>query len=338
MFNPSRPSSCIIVAVATLIALLASGATAHADTNLRIAQQRGLTYLPFIVMEHERLIERQAEAVGLGTVTVEWSRFAGGTAMNDALLAGRLDFAATGLPSFGILWDRAQDVLPIRGVTSYGTSPTYLVTRNPKVRTIADFGENDRIAVPAVRSSAQAIMLQMVARKELGAYDALDHLTVSLGHPDAMAALLTPGSEITAHFAAPPYAFQELEQPGMSLVLSNYDVFGGPVSNGILYTTDTFYGENPKVITVIIDAMRTAIDLINSDSKRAAEIYLAVSGEKVTVEDIQKIISYPGTIYEMVPRNTYAYVHFMYEIGTIKREPKSWHDLFFSSAHGMPGS
>lgn len=321
-------------------AALAGGTmqAAQADETVRIAQQRGLTYLTFIVMEHEQLIEQIGEEAGLGTVTVEWTRFGGGTPMNDALLAGRLDFAATGLPSFAILWDRAQDVLPIRGVTSYGAAPLYLVTRNENVQTLADFGENDRIAVPAVRSSAQAIMLQMAAQEQLGAYDELDHLTVSLSHPDAMVALLSPGSEISAHFGAPPYIFQELEEPGMRSVLTNYQIFGGPVSNGILYTTETYFDENAEMIDVIMRAMGEAIDLINSDAMRAAEIYLEVSGEDASVEEIHEIISHPGMIYELTPRNTFTYVDFMHSIGSIDREPESWRDLFFDVAHGMPGS
>jgi len=315
-----------------------STAAAAADLTIRLAQQRGLTYLPLIVMEHEHLIEKHAKALGLGDVDCEWTRFGGGSPMNDALLSGNLDFAATGLPGFAVLWDKAQKVLPISGVTSYGSAPLYLVTKRPEVKSIADFTETDRIAVPTVKASAQAIMLQMAAKQQLGQYDKLDHLTVSLSHPDAMAALLSPNSEITAHFGAPPYIFQELERPGLHRVLSNFDVFGGPVSNGILYTTQRFYDANPKVIRALMDAMSEAMTLINTDSQRAAQIYLDVSGEKASVEDIHEIISNPGMIYEMTPRNTYTYVRFMYDIGTVKREPTSWTDLFFPVAHKMPGS
>ncbi|MEI7571291.1 MAG: ABC transporter substrate-binding protein, partial [Alcaligenaceae bacterium] len=64
-----------------------------------------------------------------------------------------------------------------------------------------------------LKVSLQALALQMAAAKKWGMqnYDKLDSLTVSMKHPDAMATLLSPSSEVTAHFAAPPYMFQELE-------------------------------------------------------------------------------------------------------------------------------
>jgi NitT/TauT family transport system substrate-binding protein len=40
-----------------------------------------------------------------------------------------------------------------------------LYTINPNVKTIADFTENDRIAVPSVRISFNAMMLEMAAEK-----------------------------------------------------------------------------------------------------------------------------------------------------------------------------
>lgn len=326
------------IACALALAVVTNPADLRAETTVRLAQQRGLTYLPLILIEHGQLLEKNAADAGLGEVDVTWTRFAGGTPMNDALLSGNLDFAATGLPAFSILWDKAEQVMPIRGLTSYGTAPLYLVSRRPEVKSIEDFTDQDRIAVPAVKASAQAIMLQMEAEKRLGSYDALDHLTVSLSHPDAMTALMSPSSEITAHFGAPPYIFHELEETGMHRVLSNYDIFGGPVSNGILYTTEEYHDENPKIIDALMKSLTQAIEMINTDARRAAEIYLEVSQEKATVDEIYGIITHPGMIFELTPRNTFTYASFMHRIGTLDRSPSDWKDLFFETAHGMPGS
>ena len=46
--------------------------------------------------------------------------------------------------------------------------PLYLNTINPNVKTIKDFTEKDRIALPAVRVSMQAVILQMAAEKVFG--------------------------------------------------------------------------------------------------------------------------------------------------------------------------
>ena len=58
--------------------------------------------------------------------------------------------------------------------------------------TPADFTKKDKIAVPTVKVSTQAIVLQMAAAKEFGQaeYTRLDKLTVSLSHPDGMSMLL----------------------------------------------------------------------------------------------------------------------------------------------------
>jgi NitT/TauT family transport system substrate-binding protein len=65
-----------------------------------------------------------------------------------------------------------------------------------------------------VEVSIQALLLQMAATESFGEdqYVSLDPLTVSMNHPQALAALLS-GTEITAHFAAPPFQDQELKDP-----------------------------------------------------------------------------------------------------------------------------
>lgn len=129
---------------------------ARAETReIRIGIQYGLPYLPFVVMQHERTIERRAQALGLGDVTVTLSRSAGGTTMNDALLAGTLDCAATGFPSFFMLWSKARGRLAIKGLASYGNTPLLLLTRNPAVKTVADFSGADRIAMHAVKAQSR---------------------------------------------------------------------------------------------------------------------------------------------------------------------------------------
>src|SRR5437879_830561 len=86
------------------------------------------------------------------------------------------------------------------------------VTRNPNVKTISDFRDGDRIALPAVKVSAQAVLLQMAAEQAFGAgqQNRLDPLTVTMSHPDAMQALLSGQSEVNAHFGSPPFQYQEV--------------------------------------------------------------------------------------------------------------------------------
>ena len=160
-------------------------------TEIKVAQQYGISYLPLMIMEEQKLIEKYAKASGLD-VTVGWAKFAGGNVMNDALLSNSLQFASGGVGPLITLWARTKGNLDVKGVAAINSMPLYLNTRNPKVKTIKDFTERDKIALPAVKVSIQAVTLQMAAEKVFGdgQQNKLDTLTVSMSHPDAQAALL----------------------------------------------------------------------------------------------------------------------------------------------------
>src|SRR3546814_15542237 len=67
-----------------------------------------------------------------------------------------------------VLWSKTDGANAVRGIASLNSYPMYLNTRNPNVRSIQDFTNESRIAVPAVKVSAQAIALQMAAAKAFG--------------------------------------------------------------------------------------------------------------------------------------------------------------------------
>ena len=69
------------------------------------------------------------------------------------------------MPTAGGEWRAAA---AIRGLGAVAQRPYVLVTRNPAVRTIRDFGPGDRIAVPALKLSGPAVMLDMAAAQEWG--------------------------------------------------------------------------------------------------------------------------------------------------------------------------
>jgi NitT/TauT family transport system substrate-binding protein len=312
----------------------------HAETDrVRIGIQYGLTYLPFAVIDHESLIQKRASAAGLPRLAVTFIRSAGGEVMNDGLISGNLDLAATGFPSFVTLWAKGRGKVNVRGLLSYGYSPIMLVTRNPAVKSVRDFTDKDRIAVPAVRSSIQAIFLEIAAEKAFGPQETrkLDYITVSRSHPDAMAGLLG-NTEINSHFSVPPYVFQELKDPRVHVVTTAQEIVGSPVSNGVLYATERFHDANPKVIAAVEEAMREAIDIINSDPRRAAEGYLAVSGERSTPEAIVDLIGKPGTGYNIVPQGSLLIARFMHRTGMVNTEPAGWKEMFFPETQNEPGN
>jgi len=329
------------LAVAAIAGSLACAPrTARADVKeITIAQQFGVAYLPLIVMRHKKLIERHAEKLGIAGLEVTWSTFGSGADMNVALISGRLDFASGGVAPVLQIWDRTRGNLAVKGVASLGSLPLYLNTVNPKVRTIKDFTSADRIALPAVKVSIQALLLQMAASQAYGEgkQDTLDSLTVGMTHPQAFAALLS-GTEITAHFAAAPFQNQQLKDPRVRRVLSSYDVLGGPATLNSLYTTTKFKADNPKVFAAVLASLREAVVLINRDKAWAAGIYIAEEKSKADPGFVLSIISDPEIDFTTTPRGFMKFADFMFKTRRIKEMPASWKDVFFSDLHSEAGS
>jgi NitT/TauT family transport system substrate-binding protein len=332
------PAWLIAVCAATLVAL---PQIARAElTEIKIAQQYGIGYLPLMLMEEQKLVEKHAKANGIPDLKVGWAKFAGGNVMNDALLSNSLQFASGGVAPLVTLWARTRGNLDVKAVAAIDSMPLLLNTRNPNVKTIKDFTDKDRIALPAVKVSIQAITLQMAAEKTFGdgQQGRLDPLTVTLSHPDAQIALLSGQSEITAHFGSPPFQYQQLKNPAIHTVLNSYDVLGGPATFNVVWTSSKFRAENPRIYDAFVKALDEAIGQINADRRAAAETYLRISKDKDTVQDIVAMLNDPAIVFTTTPQSVMKYVDFMLRTGAIKVRPDSWKDLFFPNVHALPGS
>jgi len=325
--------------VPLLVLALLSPAVRAELAEINVAQQYGIGYLSLMVMEEQKLIEKHAKAAGLD-VKVNWAKFAGGNVMNDALLSGSLQFASGGVGPLITIWAKTKGNLDVKGVAALDSMPLYLNTRNPNVKSLKDFTDKDKIALPAVKVSVQAVTLQMAAEKIFGEgqHGKLDALTVSMSHPDAQVALLSGQSEIDAHFSSPPFQYQQLERPEIHRVLNSYDVLGGPATFNTVWTTSKFRTDNPKLYAAFVAALDEATATINRDKRAAAETYLRLSKEKSSPESILKMLNDPEIVYTTTPQNVMKYVDFMYKIGSIKVKAESWKDLFFPNIHNAPGS
>lgn len=319
---------------------LAATASAHAEmTKIAVARQYGISYLPLMVMQDKHLIEKQAAARGIKDLKVDWVKFAGGNVMNEALLSGSLQFASGGVAPMVIAWARTRTNYGIKGVAALNAMPLLLNTNDPDVKSLKDFTSKDKIGLPAVKVSIQAVTLQMACEQVFGPGQEhkLDPLTVSMSHPDAMAALASHA--ISAHFGGPPFEYQELKFPGVHTVLNSYDVLGGPATFNVIWTTSKFYKENPKIYAAYVAALEEAIDDINKDKRAAAQEYLDDTHDhKDSVDFIAEMLNNPQLVFTTTPQNVMKYVDFMHKVGTIKVLPSSWKDLFFPNVDNLPGS
>jgi NitT/TauT family transport system substrate-binding protein len=335
-----RSAFAVLVMCALTTCVFASSARSEVS-ELKIAKQYGISYLPLMLMEADKLVEKHTKADGLGDVKVTWATFAGGFVMNDAILAGDLHFASGGVGPLITLWARSKGSLDVKCVTPMNSMPLYLNTRNPNVQSIKDLSEKDKIALPTIKVSIQALTLQMAAEKEYGAgnHGKFDSLTVAMAHPEAQANILSATSEVNGHFSSPPFQYQQLKQPGIRRILNSYDVLGGPASFNFVWATGKFRNENPKTYAAFLKAYEDANAAINGNKRRAAERYLEIAGDKKSsVDEIFAMLNDPEIEFTMTPKATMTYATFMHKIGAIKVKPDSWKDLCFDNVHSTNGS
>ncbi|MDF2075855.1 ABC transporter substrate-binding protein [Pseudomonas mendocina] len=311
---------------------------AQAEGQIRIAEQFGIVYLLLNVVRDQQLIEKHGQADGLD-IKVDWQQLSGGSAVNDALPSGAIDIAGAGIGPLLTVWDRTQGRQNVKGVASLGNFPYYLLSNDPKVKSIADFSDKDRIAVPAVGVSVQSRFLQYAAAKQWGdkAFDRLDKYTVALPHPDATATLLSGGTELSGHFSNPPFQNQALENPRVHVVLDTYELLG-PNSPTVLYATEKFRNDNPKTYKAFVAALAEAADFAQNDKGAAADTYIRVTGAKISREALLKIIDNERFQFSVTPTNTYPLAEFLHRVGAIKNQPASWQDYFFEDAAIGQGS
>jgi len=294
-----------------------------------------------MVMASEQLVQKHAKLAGLGDVKVNYKVLDGGNVINDAMLSGALDIASIGVPGFLTLWAKAKDnpALEIRGLSGMSSSSMYLMTRNPSIKSLKDFSDEDRIAVPGIKTSLPAVLLHMAAAKEFGDanYAKLDPITVGLPHPEALTVLLSGKGEINSHMASPPFSYTEAAAPGLHRVFNSVDILGN-ITLDMTYTSRRFYEANPKLCAAFLAAMDEANALIAKERKKAAEIYVAKANVKSSVDDVLKILNDPNSKFSTVPDGTMKYAEFMARVGTIKAKPASWKDLFFPLIYDRPGS
>jgi NitT/TauT family transport system substrate-binding protein len=320
--------------------LAVPGARAETDT-VRIAMPYGLGYLPTYVAVDQHLIEKHAAAAGLGPIAVTLNRFASGPATSDLILSGDADIGMGGFGPAFIMWDKTRGTQKVRGMMPLSSSPIFFVSVDPRIHSLHDLQEGDKIAISAIKVTDQAITLQMAATKEWG-FDQrfrLDPFTVSMSNPDGLAAILSGQSEVKNHFTIIPFSVTELESGKAHLVMTSEDYLAHGTSGVVMYASARFHDPNPKLYAATAAAFEEAVQIINRDPHLAAQIYVAREPQKRDLGWIEAMIKDPKLIlYETTPRGTREHADFMHAIGTLKNEASSWKDLFWENMWDKDGS
>jgi NitT/TauT family transport system substrate-binding protein len=341
MNRPGRSDRSVVLGVA-LLALVLCACGSRPANEIRIPRGAGgVGFLPLLVMEKHRLIEKHAAAAGVENLTVRWVDLGGPSVVNDALLSGAADYAAAGPPAMLTLWDRTRDSIGVAGVAAMTSLPMYLNTSAPHLRTVDDLREGDKIAVTAIKVSIPALVMQMYAANKYGAAAAtrFDRYTVSMTHPDAVVALLSGATGISAHFASPPFHQRERRDAKIRTIMTSDAVMGGSTTFTMLSTTKKFREGNPKIYTAVLRALEEANASIASAPREAAEILLASTPDSgFSIDETVAMLTDPAVKFTTTPENVSKYADFMHQIKSITQRPASWKDVFFPEIHSAPGS
>jgi sulfonate transport system substrate-binding protein len=331
-----------IAAVAGGVGALATPSILCAATPLTVkfAQQRGLLYLPIDMMVSGGVLQKTADKMGLGKVDASVTTLSGPGPVIDAILSGAADYGTAALPSLLKLWEKTKDTAnPVKAMGTVSNGAMTLYTTNPNVHSITDFTDKDRIAVPTVQISFNAMMLQMAAEKQWGDPHKLDHLTVGMGHPDAVTAMSAGYGKATidAHIAVQPFTDRGLKIPGAHIITDSRKVFGGPLTQITLLATKQTKDKNPKLFQCVAAALEESIKVSSADKHAAAELWKKAQKAPESVDDLVHLLNDPGFEFTSTPHRTVYFATFLNRIGSMKAKLTSWKDLFWETAYDQKG-
>ena len=333
-----RDGKARLAAIAAAAAFVGAAAPAGAEVReLRLAYQYGFIYLPIEIAAHAGLVEARAKELGVSDLKVTTQRFSGTPAMNEALISGNVDMGALGLPGVLIAWEKTRHAF--KALAAMPLTSFFLYTNKPEIKTLADFKEGDRIALPAP-NSGQGIFLKMGFEKLYGEgqHVRADRLMVALPHPDAFAALTT-GTQVTGYFSVPPYSQMLAKDSHVHLVTTAKEILGGFEASGSgVLVSQRFVDANPKVSLAVLRGIEDADKLIRERPSEAAKIFIEAENSKLAPDLVEEILTDGSHGWQVEPSGVVALGGFMAKIGMLQEAPKSWKDVFFPLIHDREGS
>jgi NitT/TauT family transport system substrate-binding protein len=288
-------------------------------SRLRIAQQFGLGYAAMTIADELGFFEKY-----FPDLKVTWIQLSSDEAIAEAFTAGQIDAAVVSIPTFLLGWDQG---IPWKVASGMCVMPITLQTYDESIISLADFAEDDRIAIPAL-GSLEHVLLSMASERELGNADALNDKLVLMSHKEAVA-MMGEQRDITAHFSAPPYNFEELKSLGVKTVVDGEEVFGAKFSSLIVVASNDLYENNPKAYAALVMAIAEATEFIHENPEEAATILAPSIGLNELV--VLEYLTWPGMNYITTPLGLMGFSDFMLNAGFLTRTPGSICEIAFSN-------
>jgi NitT/TauT family transport system substrate-binding protein len=241
-----------------------------------------------------------------------------------------------------ITWDKTKRLKQqeVKGIAALSSLPYELVTVDPSIKSLDDFGAQNKIGLPAIKVSIPAILLEMAAERRYGPdnYRKFDPLTVTLAQPEGATALLSGGGTVDSYIFAPPFNYQLREHANIRLIWSSNELTGGAITSLSASTTAHFRDANPKTYRAVLAAIHDAIGVIKGDHRRAAEIFIKEENSKLPLDFVAEIIGKPDLAFDTAPQHSLDLAKFLARTGLIKSSPSDWREYFFPEIQGEKGS
>ena len=321
--------------------LLATPAIVAAQGPLKVAfvQQRGLLYLPVDLMVSGGILQKEASKLGLGQIEATATALSGPGPV-DAILSGAADYGTVALPSLLTIWEKTRGTAnEVKAVGTVSNGAMTLYSINPNVKTLADFTDKDRIAVPTVRLSFNAMMLQMAAEKLWNDPHRLDHLTVALGHPDAVAAPLCRVRQGLHHRAYRRAALYRSRTQHSRRPHRHRQPQGvrRPAHPDYAARHQADERKESALFQAVANALEESIKVADADKRAATVLWKDAQKAPESLDDLVAQLNDPGFEFTSQPHRIAYFAAFLHRIGSMKVQLADWKELFWEPAHQQHG-
>lgn len=330
-------SAALMLLVGLCAGVTSSAYAQDKVSEFRVGRQPGLIYLPLYVIEDQNLLPKHCTQLGIAPTDIRLVNLGSASAISEMLLSRSVDAVSGAITPLLTMWDKTRGAQKVKAIASLSNSILYLNSNDPKLKSLKDFTDQDRIALSGVGFSMQSTLLQMAAAQAFGEGQEkkLDALTVSMPHPEGLAALLSGnGRLISAHFTTSPFQNIELRDSRIHRILTSTDILGGYAPAVLVFTTQSVYDANPRLLQAFVAAADEANAWIAQHPKDAAELYLRKEPQKLSVDEVKDLLVNGNTEFSTIPENSLQIARFMARLGRLHEAPASWKDYFFPIVNG----
>ena len=323
-------SSLVIIGLITTLIAGCGNSNAEKESNqenakIAIAYQYGLAYAPALIAQKNQLIEEKyKESTGKESEGT-WTQMSSGADINTGIASGNIDIGFLGIaPAItGCINEVGYKIFTNVSGQEHG-----IMTNQETIWNLGDLVESQNQIALVNTGSIQHIILARALQN--AGYDphALDTNIVAMKHPDGMNALQT--GNVSCQLTTNPYLLKEREDSSLHEVSGISEVWSKEDTFIVGVASEAMYKENQELYQAVCDAIKAAINLINTDTEEAAKLTYDLDGNS-----LQDEIAYmQAGIYSVETKGIFELAKFMGDAGFIDKTPETYQDLVFSNVSG----